>query len=264
MCARRHSHDIARSGYINLLQPQDRRSSSPGDSKDVVQARARVLAAGVGRPLVDAVVQRTMADNLPEHALVVDVGSGTGEALGALVAARRISGVGIDLSVAAADHAARRFPAATWLVANADRGLPVADHRASVVMSLHGRRRPDECARILLAGGRLIVAVPAPDDLIELRASVQGDRIERERAGGVIAEHEHQFTLLNRFTIRDQLDLECDVLQDLFRITYRAGRVRSWERLAVLTRLAVTVASEVLVFVPRGHQSSFRSTVNTP
>ena len=32
LCPRGHSFDVARSGYINLLQPQDRRSKRPGDT----------------------------------------------------------------------------------------------------------------------------------------------------------------------------------------------------------------------------------------
>src|SRR5450755_3800076 len=36
VCERGHSFDVARSGYLNLLQPQDRRSANPGDSKEAV------------------------------------------------------------------------------------------------------------------------------------------------------------------------------------------------------------------------------------
>ena len=32
VCPRGHSFDIARRGYVNLLQPQDRRSKKPGDT----------------------------------------------------------------------------------------------------------------------------------------------------------------------------------------------------------------------------------------
>ena len=42
VCARGHSFDIARSGYINLLQPQERRSKNPGDTADAVAARRRL------------------------------------------------------------------------------------------------------------------------------------------------------------------------------------------------------------------------------
>ena len=38
ICPRGHSFDVARSGYINLLQPQERRSRNPGDSADAVAA----------------------------------------------------------------------------------------------------------------------------------------------------------------------------------------------------------------------------------
>ena len=36
LCPRGHSFDVARSGYINLLQPQDRRSKHPGDTSVAV------------------------------------------------------------------------------------------------------------------------------------------------------------------------------------------------------------------------------------
>ena len=45
-CSRGHSFDVARSGYINLLQPQDRRSKEPGDTKEAVAARRRLMIAG--------------------------------------------------------------------------------------------------------------------------------------------------------------------------------------------------------------------------
>src|ERR1017187_10884104 len=39
-CPRGHSFDVARSGYINLLQPQERRSKEPGDT--AIARRMRV------------------------------------------------------------------------------------------------------------------------------------------------------------------------------------------------------------------------------
>ena len=45
-CSAGHSFDVARSGYLNLLQPQDRRSRHPGDSADTAGARRRVSDAG--------------------------------------------------------------------------------------------------------------------------------------------------------------------------------------------------------------------------
>ena len=40
ICENGHRFDVARQGYVNLLGPKDKRSKDPGDSKDMVSARA--------------------------------------------------------------------------------------------------------------------------------------------------------------------------------------------------------------------------------
>ena len=242
---------MARSGYVSLLQPQDRRSPSPGDSKEAVAARARLLDAGVGRAAIEAMVGAGLNAEVRGPLVGADLGCGSGELLGALAAARELCGVGIDLSTAAVDAAARRFPDQTWVVANADRRLPLLDASVHVVLSLNGRRHPEECARVVAPGGRLIVAVPAPDDLIELRAQVQGEGVPRERADAVIAEHAERFDVLERRTVRTRHRLEGDALRDLLRGTYRGARASTAARVEALEALDVTVASELLVLSPR-------------
>ena len=54
-CPQGHSFDVARSGYINLLQPQERRSKQPGDTPTAVEARQRLHDQGVTRPLLEAI-----------------------------------------------------------------------------------------------------------------------------------------------------------------------------------------------------------------
>src|SRR5208282_1856570 len=55
LCARGHSFDVARSGYINLLQPQDRRSNQPGDTAAAVAGRRRLHERGVTEALLQAI-----------------------------------------------------------------------------------------------------------------------------------------------------------------------------------------------------------------
>ena len=126
--------------------------------------------------------------------------------LGHSAASRPITGIGIDLSAAAAEFAARRFPALTWVVANADRRLPLLDGSVDLVLSIHGRRNPPECARVLTAHGLLFVVLPAPDDLIELRTLVQGPAIERDRVDAMLGEHRADFEFADRFPIRRAVD----------------------------------------------------------
>jgi 23S rRNA (guanine745-N1)-methyltransferase len=251
VCARGHSYDVARSGYVNLLQPQDRRSPSAGDAAAAVAARARLIAAGVGQPLVDAVIASATALDLDDDAAVVDLGAGGGETLAALAAKRPIEGIGIDLSTAAATTAARRFPSLTWVVANADRRLPVVDRRVELVISVNARRNPAECARVLTRPGYLLIAVPASDDLIELRELVQGERAPRDRGSALMEEHESAFRLIDETTVREQRRLERDQLMDLLRGTYRGARSSAAAHVAALTSLEVTLASELRLFAPR-------------
>jgi 23S rRNA (guanine745-N1)-methyltransferase len=246
-CSAGHSFDIARSGYINLLQPQDRRSPQAGDSKAAVEARAALDRAGVGRGLIDAIIDKIPSLHLPREAIALDLGAGTGEMLGRLWTDRAIAGVGIDLSVAAADVASRRFPALTWIVANADRRLPIQDHSVDVVLSIHGRRNPSESARVLKEAGLLVIALPAPDDLIELRARVQGQGLERDRVESMLEEHAAHFDLTERFQVRDQRVLERDALVNLLQGTYRGARFTSWMRVAAIEPMAVTMSSDVCV-----------------
>src|SRR5437763_5008155 len=81
LCPRGHSFDVARSGYINLLQPQERRSNQPGDTAVAVAARRRLHDSGVTAPLLHGIAD--MVDARPTD-IVLDAGCGDGFYLGSL------------------------------------------------------------------------------------------------------------------------------------------------------------------------------------
>lgn len=251
VCPRGHSFDLARSGYINLLQPQDRRSRAAGDSATEIEARARLWAAGVLESSLAELELRVTELLLGAGAVAVELGCGSGEVLGALASQHALVGVGIDLSAAAAERAARRFPELTWIVANADRRLPLLDQSVALALCIHGRRNPAECARVLRPGGHLLAALPAPEDLEELRALVQGRSESRERAPGFLAEHEAFFELRSRSLARARKRLGRGELLDLLAGTYRGQRKSAQAAVEALNELEVTVASDVLVLVRR-------------
>src|ERR1700693_1831635 len=80
-CARGHSFDVARSGYINLLQPQERRSKQPGDTASAIAGRRRLHDRGVTEPVLRAIAG--MMDASPSD-IVLDAGCGDGFYLGTL------------------------------------------------------------------------------------------------------------------------------------------------------------------------------------
>jgi 23S rRNA (guanine745-N1)-methyltransferase len=250
-CPRGHSFDLARSGYLNLLQPQDRRSRAPGDSREMALARRRLFEAEVFGPLLGALAEEIAAIGLPECAAVLDIGCGEGSVLRALARQREIAAHGIDISVAAIDLAARAFPEATWIVANADRRLPWADGSFDLILSITARRNPTEMRRVVAPGGRVLIAVPAEDDLAELREAVLGRRVERERLAGAIEELADGFELERRRTVRQRVRLAPDLLRDLLAATYRGARAAERARAEGLGTLEVTVSHDLAVLRPR-------------
>src|SRR6185436_15269700 len=89
--------------------------------------------------------------------------------LGSLAQQAGFDAHGVDISIPAIDAAARRYPGCEWIVANADRFLPYGDASFSIVLSITARMNAPEFRRVLRDGGRLLIAIPAPEDLIELR-----------------------------------------------------------------------------------------------
>lgn len=54
-CAESHCYDISREGYVNLLLANQKQSSDPGDSKEMLDARKSFLSKGYYKPLARAV-----------------------------------------------------------------------------------------------------------------------------------------------------------------------------------------------------------------
>jgi 23S rRNA (guanine745-N1)-methyltransferase len=239
--------DLARSGYINLLQPQDRRSRQPGDSADVRAARRRCLARGLASPLLAAILDLV---TIARDDAALDVGCGEGDVLAALAGRFGGEAHGVDIAVEAIDAAAKRYPRAQWIVANADRVLPYAPASFRLVTSITARMNPVEFRRVVHEDGTLVVVVPAPDDLIELREAVHGQRVLRDRVERTITTFASHFTLVRHQRVRHVAHLGPAALADAMTSAYRALRTSERARLATVGALDVTLAHDVLAFRP--------------
>lgn len=233
ICTSGHSFDVARSGYINLLQPQDRRSKQPGDTAAAVAGRRRLHDQGVTEPLLGGIAEILAGE--PSD-IVLDAGCGDGFYLGTLARQTGFDAHGIDISIPAVDAAARRYPGCEWIVANADRLVPYSDRSFTMVLSITGRMNAGEFRRVLRDEGRLLVAIPAPEDLLELRGK------GRDRVARTMETFARDFRLLDRRRVATTADLDAAAVHDVLLSIYRPMRLEAAEA------MRVTFSLDLLLF----------------
>ncbi len=243
-CPNGHAFDISRSGYINLLQPQDKRSNVPGDTAAALSSRRSLHGQGFTKPLLQEILGLLSPSSADT---VLDIGCGDGFYLGSMADEIGFEAHGIDIATRAAELAAKRYPNCTWVVANADRFIPYQDAGFSKLLSLTARMHPTEFHRILQPDGKLLIALPAPNDLIELRGS------GRDRTARTVEAFSAAFELVaqKQATTTAFLNIE-DVHSALLSI-YRPKHI------APLQAQTVTLSLDLLLFQPRHAKSAITS-----
>ena len=174
-CPHKHSFDVAREGYVNLLLPQHRRTKEPGDNAAMIAARARFLNAGHYEKLVET-LQRIVADL---QGPLLDLGCGEGYFTHALSSV--ITPVyGIDISKPAIRAACKRSREMTLVVASSAR-LPLPDRAFGVATALMAPLSED-VGRVLSPGGMLIRVTPGPYHLKEIKQVLYSENRTHRRA----------------------------------------------------------------------------------
>jgi len=246
-CAAGHHFDQAKEGYWNLTQPQDKKSLNPGDNPNAVLARNRWLQRGYAAGLIATLKAWIPAST--KQMRILDLGCGDGSFGPAFFQDQATNFCGIDLSKQAIKLAAKHWPEATWVLANADRGLPVTDSSVDCVVSLFGRRPVAEISRVLSPNGCCIVAVPGEDDLIELRKQFQKEGARRSRVEAIVEEmNGHGLRCVEQKQWQTQIEIGPDEIADALAMTYRAVRWSEQKRVASIDATKVTQAADLMQF----------------
>jgi 23S rRNA (guanine745-N1)-methyltransferase len=178
----------------------------------MVEARRRLHEAGVSAPHLDKISSLVQAGG---GEIVVEVGCGEGFYLGKLSQQLDFVGYGIDISAPAIDSAAKRYRKCDWIIANADRMIPLMNRSCSTVLSVTSRLNAQEFERILTPDGRVILAVPSDEDLIELRGA------GRDRASEIKQSMQDQFRLVEHDRVTHRIPLDAELIQDVLAAIYR-------------------------------------------
>lgn len=168
-CPNGHCFDLAREGYVNLLPANRKKSTNPGDSPEMLQARKRFLEAGHYDFLADT-LYRLIETRLTTEARFLDAGCGEGYFTRAL---RPLPGIrcGIDISKQAVRMAAKADPDGHYATAS-NFALPIANDSQDFILRILAPGSPEEVSRCLKNDGQFILVTPGPKHLQALREAL--------------------------------------------------------------------------------------------
>jgi len=219
LCARNHSFDLARQGYVNLLTVQQKHSLNPGDTREQVLSRREFLEAGFYRPIADALIDT--AARLGITGQILDVGCGEGYYSALLADSLGVPLTGLDISKEAVRCAAAKYKGKQWLCATAAH-IPVEDGSVSLLTSLFALTLPEEFRRVLQPGGYYFQVLAAEDHLLGLKGIIY-DRVNVKEKNTV--PELPGFQRMQTIPIRFTFTVEGQQVQNLLSMTPHVFRI---------------------------------------
>lgn len=254
-CVNNHCFDIAKTGYLNLLLVNQKKTRQPGDSKEMAKARLVFLHKGYYQPIADALVdccKNLLSKNHPQQLL--DIGCGVGyyldrlrQALNPLPANWQFWG--IDISKEAIHLASIQQKENNYLVGSAKR-LPFETASQNIITSIFAPCYHDELLRVLSEGGHFISITPNASHLIELRKIIFSSLKEIDSTK-IINKFQDKLTLLKSINIEFTILLtNPSDINELLLMTpfYWHCAHRTLEELKTLTELSLTISVTLNVF----------------
>lgn len=238
VCPSHHNFDVARQGYANLL---GRCAPANADTPDMLASRDRFLAGGHYQPITEAV-----ASAIPKARKLLEIGAGTGHHLASILdALPSAQGLATDVSVAACRRAAKAHPRMASVVADTWVDLPLRDASVEAVLCIFAPRNFAEIARILTAGGKLVIVVPGPEHLGALRRAHDLINIGEDKLERLALAAEGLFSVTQEERVEYDLDLSAEQATDLV-----AMGPNAFHSAAAIPATTVHVSVSCLTFTP--------------
>ena len=271
VCPNRHTFDIAKQGYVNLLPPGKEKNAHTGDEQVMVKARVDFLSRGYYKNISDR-----LAEIIAEHiqtdtdAVLCDMGCGEGYHTTNIADGvhrglnRPVLSVGFDASKHTAVYSSRlsrtlgmmpkdgvgaEFDSQvqTYFMPANIFHLPLCDSSVSATVSMFAPIAWDEVKRVLKPGGILAVVSSGREHLIEMRNLIYDEvrlsDFEPEAADG--------FSLVATDELRYETTIETNEdIRNLFMMTpfYYKTTEAGRERLYSKESLKITVNVNYSIF----------------
>lgn len=266
----RHPFDVARQGYVNLLPVQNKKSKDPGDSQESIDARHRFLSKGFYQPLQQLIANLVQAkvealeqssQSQLDTQTWLDVGCGEGYYTGAIAQALSSKNtqmnqndcalIALDISKPAiattargakqnqqlwyqvkADKATATTTAIYPMVASAS-NLPLFNDSLDAISTIFSPILPEEFARVLKSGGRLLIAKPDSGHLQSMREALF-DEVRPHDSDKFLEELAPYFKEVATHKVSSDLVLNRQALADLLTMTPYSYRAKAEKREALL------------------------------
>lgn len=262
----KHPFDVARQGYVNLLPVQNKKSKDPGDSQASIDARHRFLNQSFYQPLQQLIASLIQvksgqsAESVQYHLNAqtwLDVGCGEGYYTGAIAEALATTEVtnpcliALDISKPAVATTARvakqnqqlwyqvkedksntKTTAIYPMVASASH-LPLVDNSLDAISTIFSPILPEEFARVLKSGGRLLIAKPDSGHLKSMREALF-DEVRPHDSDKFLEELASYFKEVATHKVSADLVLDRQSLADLLTMTPYSYRAKAEKREALL------------------------------
>ena len=163
VCNARHTYDLSKEGYANLLIANQKKSRNPGDNKLMIDARRAFLELGEYDFLI-----KKIATFLEDSISIFDAGCGEGYYLDKLSSGK---GYGMDISKSAIKIAAKKYKHLHFIVGSVYQ-IPVLDESFDTIISIFSPTHFKEFHRILNAQGKVILVTAAPNHMQSIAAII--------------------------------------------------------------------------------------------
>ena len=243
-CENRHSFDLAKFGYVNLV-PQIKQSANY--DKENFQNRQQILEAGFYQAILEVVSD--LLSNSKNAKTILDIGCGEG------FYSRKLQErhpdktfYAFDISKDSVQIAAKSEPnwAVNWFVGDLAR-LPIKDASMDILLDIFSPANYGEFRRVLSKDGILMKVIPTENHLKEIRQKVRDQLTNKDYSNQDIKNHfQDHFTILSSQTASLTKTITADQLQALLSMTpllFHVDQTKiDWSQLT-----EITIEAEILV-----------------
>jgi len=246
LCDNKHSFDISKKGYVNLLQSQTSKVKIHGDSNAMLQARKSILYNGyyklISQKLNDIIIK------LNPKQTIVDIGSGIGYYLDMLEQSNPNSSYyGIDISKNGVREGSKNNENILYTVGTNNK-LPYLNKSVDIIYAVFSPMNIAECLRVLKKGGYLITVSPNRNHLMELKRIIYTEITDKDYQVNEIKEI--SLTKIDSKIVLDVVHLVGNDLYNLFMMTphfWKSG-LDVKEKIAIIKEYDVTIDTVINVY----------------